>query len=44
MRSLANIHSALGQAVPDPSGKAYTLKLEAPPGLMGELKRKMGAW
>ncbi len=44
MRFLANIHSALAQAAPHPSGKVYTLKFEPPPGLMGELKRNMGAW
>jgi hypothetical protein len=44
MRFLANIHSALAQMAPDPSGKVYTLKFEPPPGVMGELKRNMGAW
>jgi hypothetical protein len=42
MRFLANIHSAMAQ--PAPSGKAYTLKFEPPPDMMGELKRNIGAW
>ena len=44
MRFLANIHSAITQMGPNPSGKIYTLKFEPPPGMMGELKRSMGAW
>jgi len=44
MRFLANIHSAITQTAPNPSGKVYTLKFEPPPGMMGELKRGMGAW
>jgi len=44
MRFLANIHSAITQMAPNPSGKVYTLKFEPPPGMMGELKRGMGAW
>jgi len=44
MRFLANIHSAMAQQAPNPSGKVYTLKFEPPPGMMGELKRNMGAW
>jgi hypothetical protein len=44
MRFLANIHSTMAQQPPDPSGKVYTLKFEPPPGLMGELKRNLGAW
>ena len=44
MRFLANIHSALAQMAPNPRGKAYSLKLDPPPGIMGELKRNMGAW
>lgn len=42
MRFLANIHSAMAQLAP--SGKVYTLKFEPPPGMMGELKRNLGAW
>jgi len=44
MRFLANIHSAISQMAPNPSGKIYTLKFEPPPGMMGELRRGMGAW
>jgi len=44
MRFLANVHSALSQSTPNPSGKVYTLRFEPPPGLMGELKRNLGAW
>jgi len=44
MRFMANVHSALAQQVPDPSGKVYTLKFEPPPNVMGELKRGMGGW
>ena len=44
MRFLANIHSAMVQRAPNPSGKVYTLKLEPPPGMMRELKQRMGAW
>ena len=44
MRFVANIHSATAQLAPNPSGRAYTLKFEPPPGVMGELKRGMGAW
>lgn len=44
MRFLANIHSALAQTAPDPGGRVYTLKFEPPPGMMGELKRNLGAW
>jgi hypothetical protein len=42
MRFLANIHSAMAQL--SPSGKVYTLKFEPPPGMMGEMKRNLGAW
>jgi hypothetical protein len=42
MRYLANIHSVMAQAIP--SGKVYALKFEPPPGIMGELKRNLGAW
>ncbi|HEY6283909.1 MAG TPA: hypothetical protein VIW22_08300 [Nitrososphaerales archaeon] len=42
MRFLANIHSAMAQL--SPGGKTYTLKFEPPPGMMGELKRNLGAW
>ena len=42
MRFLANVHSAMAQL--SPSGKTYTLKFEPPPGMMGELKRNLGAW
>jgi hypothetical protein len=42
MRFLANVHSAMAQL--NPSGKFYTLKFEPPKGVMGELKRNMGAW
>ena len=44
MRFVANIDSAVTQMAPNPSGKVYTLKFEPPPGMMGELKRGMGAW
>ena len=44
MRFLANIHSAMAQLAPNPSGKVYTLKFDPPPETMGELKRGMGAW
>ena len=44
MRFLANVHSAMAQLAPDPSGKVYTLKFEPPPGVMGELRRGMGSW
>lgn len=44
MRFLANVHSALSRSAPNPGGKVYTLKFEPPPGLMGELKRNIGAW
>ena len=44
VRFMANIHSAMAQQAPDPSGKVYTLKFEPPPEVMGELKRGMGAW
>jgi hypothetical protein len=44
MRFLANVHSTLSQLAPDPGGKAYALKFEPPPGMMGELKRNLGAW
>ncbi len=44
MRFLANVHSVMALLAPDPSGKVYTLKFEPPPGIMGELKRGMGAW
>ena len=44
MRFLANIHSAMAQMAPNPSGKVYAIKFEPPPGLMGELKRGMGSW
>ena len=44
MRFMANIHSAMAQQAPNPSGKVYTLKFEPPPNLMGELRRGMGAW
>ncbi len=42
MRYLANIHSALAQR--SPGGKVYELRLEPPPGMLGELKRNLGAW
>ncbi len=44
MRFLANIHSTMSQQPPGPGGKVYTLKFEPPPGMMGELKRNLGAW
>jgi len=44
MRFLANIHSAITQMAPNPSGKIYTLKFEPPRRTMGELKRGMGSW
>ena len=44
MRFLANIHSAITQMAPNPSGKIYKLKFEPPPGMMQELKRGMDAW
>ena len=44
MRFLANVHSAMTQMGPNPSGKVYTLKFDPPPGMMGELKRGMGVW
>ncbi len=43
MRFLANVHSVLSQSA-SPSGNVYTLRFEPPPGLMGELKRNLGAW
>lgn len=43
MRFLANVHSTITSLAPD-SRKAYTLKFEPPPGMMGELKRGMGSW
>lgn len=42
MRFLANVHSVLAQ--PAPGGKVYTLRFEPPPGMMGELRRNLGAW
>jgi len=39
MRFLANVHSAMAQMAPNPSGKVYTLKFEPPPGMMEELTR-----
>ena len=42
MRFLANIHSAI--SLMNPGGKLYSVKLEPPDGVMGELKRSMGAW
>jgi hypothetical protein len=42
VRFQANIHSTL--ACLEPSGKGYVLKFEPPPGMMGELKRNLGAW
>ena len=44
MRFLANVHSALANSAPDPSGKTYTLKFEPPPGMMGHLTKGLGAW
>ena len=44
MRFLANVHSVFAHQAPDPSGKVYTLRLDPPPGMMGELKRNLGAW
>ena len=44
MRFLANVHSAMAQIAPNPSGRVYALKFEPPPGMMGELTRGMGAW
>ena len=44
MRSLVNIHSTITQMAPNPSGMVYTQKFEPPSGVMGELKRGMGAW
>ena len=44
MRFVANVHSTITPLAPNPSGKVYTLKFEPPPGIMGELKRGMGAW
>jgi hypothetical protein len=44
LRFLANVHSALMNAVPDPGGRVYTLKFEPPPGMMDELRKGMGAW
>ena len=44
MRFLANIHSALANLSPDPSGKVYTLKFEPPAGMMGQLTKGLGAW
>ncbi|HUK80648.1 MAG TPA: hypothetical protein VLU91_08315 [Nitrososphaerales archaeon] len=42
MRFMANIHSTMAQMTP--GGKAYTLKFDPPPGMMGELKRNLGTW
>jgi hypothetical protein len=44
MRFLANVHSVLSRSAPNPDGKVYRLKFEPPPGMMGELKRNLGAW
>ena len=44
MRFLANVHSALANLAPDPSGKVYTLKFEPPPGVMRQLTKNLGAW
>ena len=44
MRFLANIHSAVTQMAPNPSGKICAVKFEPPPGRMRELKHGMGAW
>jgi len=44
MRFLANVHSALANLAPDPSGKVYTLKFEPPPGVMRQLSKNLGAW
>jgi len=44
MRFLANVHSALANLVPGPSGKVRMLKFEPPPGVMGQLTRNLGAW
>ena len=42
LRYMANVHSAL--AAPGPGGGSYVLKMEPPPGVIGELKRGMGTW
>jgi hypothetical protein len=44
MRFLANVHSALANLAPDPTGKVYTLKFEPPPGVMGQLSKNLGVW
>ena len=44
MRFLANIHSARAQRAPVPKGMIYSLRFEPPPGMLGELKRGLGAW
>ena len=44
MRFLANVHSAIARQNPSAGDKAYTLRFEPPPGMMGELRRNMGAW
>ena len=44
MRFLANVHSALSQSGPSPSGKVHMVRFEPPPELMGELKRNLGSW
>jgi hypothetical protein len=42
MRFLANIHSVMAECTPE--GRTYALKFEPLPGMMGELKRSLGAW
>ena len=44
MSFLANVHSAMAESAPDPGREAYTLKFDPPPGMMGELRRDLGAW
>lgn len=42
LRYMANVHSAM--AAPGPGAKGYVLKMEPPPGMIGELKRGLGTW
>ncbi len=44
MRFMANIYSTLAQSATAPSGKAYKLKFQPQPGMMGQPTKNMGEW
>ena len=44
MRFLANVLSDFARQANNASGKVYALRFDPPPGMMGELKRNLGAW